>query len=1549
MKQNKLFKLWLLAVILFAGSGVTWGQSLLVDDFTGTVGTNLTANGWVAHSGSGTTPMTIASPGLTYPGYLSSGVGNATSSSGNGEDVNKAFTSTNTNSVYYSFMVNASPTTTTGDYSMHLCQTSGSSAATFVGRFFIQKNTDPSTSLRFGISKSAASGTYTDYLYSSGTTYFVVVKYTFVTGTTNDVVSMYINPTPGATEPGTPNITVTESTADPTGVAAIAIRQWNAGTLARFDGIRVGTTWASVTPAANGVATPTFSPAGGNYIAAQSVTLASTTPSASIYYTTDGSDPNNSGNGTLYTTPISVSTTTTIKAKAYADGFDPSAVASATYTFPTEVANIAALRAQTTGTTRYKLTGQAALTYQSTAGKVKYIQDATGAIMIYDATPVITTTYNLYDGITGIVGTLSTVNNMLQFNPVADPGAATATGLTVTPVEVTLANLTTDYQAKLVKVKNASFTATGNFAVNTTYTITDATSTTGVLRTQYADLDYVTTTTAIPNIAQDLTGVVLQYNSVIELIPRSTSDFVNSPVAVTFNVDMNGTSGYTDVYVAGSFNGWNATASKMTTTGGNIYTFTTDRIFNIGDVIEFKFVKDGSTWESIGNRSHTAVAGVNTVNAYWNATSLPQLDWVNLQSPATATIPTGSSVAVYAQVYEPGITPDAGQGANITAWIGYNTTDTDPSTWTNWVPATFNVQSNNNDEYVANIGASLTGGTYYYASRFKYGLNDYVYGGLNGFWNAESSKSGVLTVIATEPTAHVTNIAATSNSSTEITVTWTDAGANGYLIKGSSVSYDDIVAPVDGVAETNGTLVRNVASGVQTYKFTGLTASTQYYFKVFPYNGSAAQINYKIDGTVPQATATTAAPPTVLNPGDIAILQVNSSTTDRIAFVTFVDLNPATVINFTDNGFTSATTVRTGEGFLTYTAPAFVPAGTVVSWYNGMNITGTGWSSATPSNFALTDGDQLFAYQGTWTSSPTLIYGVNLNAWITTGGGSTTTSYLPSTLTDNVNAFCFASNKYNAYYTNITSGTINVLKSLITYNTNWTTSSTNQGEQSWTFALGNATVLTANSTVQNLIIATGETLTVNPGKQLTVSGTATNNGTIKLLSDGTNGTATVVGNVSGTAEVEQNLSAVRNWYMSSPVSDATGLPTASTGTLTFYSYPEDDAKQEADDTNDPKLWTKGNFWETVSTGTFAVGKGYIVLPSASTTISFSGKLNAGDKNVGLTYTSTNPKKGFNLIGNPYPSHLTWTKAFVEDETNAALIEPTIWVRTNSSGWIFMTYNGISGLAVPNTTLLSQGIIPPMQAFWVRAKTSGTLTLDSKLTRSHQTSNPLKAPAATKTDRQLVRLQVSNGSLSDEMVIYSDPNASNSYDAYDSPKMMNSSSSSAAINMFTTVGSENLVIDGRNTLPLDVTIPVSFATNAFASGSYTISANELTNIPSSVTVKIIDNGVETSLSEGGTYTFTAAAGTTKTLGLILRSPGTVTGVENGNADYLNVYANGNRQIMVNAPAATLVNIYNATGQRIAGKNMSGTSLQIDVPAAGVYMVSVGGKVVKIVAH
>ena len=78
------------------------------------------------------------------------------------------------------------------------------------------------------------------------------------------------------------------------------------------------------------VATPTFNPSGGTYSTTQNVTLGCTTPSATIRFTTNGSDPTEAS--TQYSSPITVSTTTTIKAKAFRSGWTPSATASATYT-----------------------------------------------------------------------------------------------------------------------------------------------------------------------------------------------------------------------------------------------------------------------------------------------------------------------------------------------------------------------------------------------------------------------------------------------------------------------------------------------------------------------------------------------------------------------------------------------------------------------------------------------------------------------------------------------------------------------------------------------------------------------------------------------------------------------------------------------------------------------------------------------------------------------------------------------------------------------------------------------------------------------------------------------------------------------------------------------------------------------------------------------------------------------------------------------------------------------------------------------------------------
>jgi glucosylceramidase len=87
-------------------------------------------------------------------------------------------------------------------------------------------------------------------------------------------------------------------------------------------------------------ATPTFSPAPGNYTTTQSVSLGDTTTGAAIHYTTDGSTPTASSTLFSAATPISVSATTTINALAVAAGYSNSAVATGTYTFPSNVSAV---------------------------------------------------------------------------------------------------------------------------------------------------------------------------------------------------------------------------------------------------------------------------------------------------------------------------------------------------------------------------------------------------------------------------------------------------------------------------------------------------------------------------------------------------------------------------------------------------------------------------------------------------------------------------------------------------------------------------------------------------------------------------------------------------------------------------------------------------------------------------------------------------------------------------------------------------------------------------------------------------------------------------------------------------------------------------------------------------------------------------------------------------------------------------------------------------------------------------------------------------------
>lgn len=151
----------------------------------------------------------------------------------------------------------------------------------------------------------------------------------------------------------------------------------------------------------------------------------------------------------------------------------------------------------------------------------------------------------------------------------------------------------------------------------------------------------------------------------------------------------------------------------------------------------------------------------------------------------------------------------------------------------------------------------LTAGVTYYFAVYEYNNVDVCYN--------MTELTGNATAIFPEPSNHVTAFTCGSTGPYNIPLTWTDAiGASiptGYLIKWSTVSYADITSPVDGSATADGAGAKNVAAGVQSANITGLSVSTTYYFKIFPYTNSGTSIDYKTDGTVPTSSCITKSTP----------------------------------------------------------------------------------------------------------------------------------------------------------------------------------------------------------------------------------------------------------------------------------------------------------------------------------------------------------------------------------------------------------------------------------------------------------------------------------------------------------------------------------------------------------------------------------------------------------------------------------------------------------------------------------------------------------------
>jgi Putative metal-binding motif/Secretion system C-terminal sorting domain len=252
MKKGLLFILTILSLNAFA-------QAFESFNFTGLA----SANGWAVHSGT-TGPVTaLTTPSgsgssLSYTG-LEASAGNRVSISGSvAEDINKPISVTGT-SIYFSFLLNVtdlSNMNASGSYFIHLGANNSTNVfQIFIPRVHIALGTNPNQ-FKLGILNTtggtAAQPTFMTQEFNPNTTYFVVVKASATNVGDPITASLWVNPIPGAAEPAAGVISTGGTSGWPSNPPiAICLRQSTGiGTL-EVDEIRVGTTWAAVTPSSS--------------------------------------------------------------------------------------------------------------------------------------------------------------------------------------------------------------------------------------------------------------------------------------------------------------------------------------------------------------------------------------------------------------------------------------------------------------------------------------------------------------------------------------------------------------------------------------------------------------------------------------------------------------------------------------------------------------------------------------------------------------------------------------------------------------------------------------------------------------------------------------------------------------------------------------------------------------------------------------------------------------------------------------------------------------------------------------------------------------------------------------------------------------------------------------------------------------------------------------------------------------------------------------------------------------------------------------------------
>ncbi|TDX83004.1 InlB B-repeat-containing protein [Epilithonimonas xixisoli] len=368
---------------------------------------------------------------------------------------------------------------------------------------------------------------------------------------------------------------------------------------------------------------------------------------------------------------------------------------------------------------------------------------------------------------------------------------------------------------------------------------------------------------------------------------------------------------------------------------------------------------------------------------------------------------------------------------------------------------------------------------------------------------------------------------------------------------------------------------------------------------------------------------------------------------------------------------------------------------------------------------------------------------------------------------------------------------------------------------------------------------------------------------------------------------------------------------------------------------------------------FLTGKGYAIRAEGllsngySKVYEFKGVPNNGDLSTPPLDKSAGADKGYNLIGNPYPSNIDFDQFHA---LNSDKIYATAFFWTNNtytkqqmgSGYAgnnYAVYNITGGVQStyddlnPNYKVAPNGKIKVGQAFIVQSKIAGALDFKNSV---RVTDNGTFYQKTAPKNRFWLAMKAPNNLVNTILVGYI-PGASNNYETDFDAELFAIGSDS----FYSVLGARKLAIQGKaNNFSTEDVIALG---NVFAgNGTYTIRLENpegLFNNNQNIYLK--DNLLNKyiNLSSEGSYTFEATKGTYSNRFQVVYKDGSALGQDQVSKSNFEVYRNGEHFVIRSSQKLGTVALYDASGRLVRQFYSKEKTLTLPVEnlAQGVYII------------